>query len=261
MFTVFGGSGKGRQPQKKYIFFQVLERLMILVFQQFELYHYYSHQFLLKYETDKRKVAPTKNTNDYVKIHETEKSGCTLQLTQKRAKTITEEFAKANIKGEIELTYKSSYDETKENTIKCENKFGDPVKFFAVHKDRDDMMIDDEIHVLKCVKKKLPVFFLIADPDWVAKSIKALNSSTKINIIENIDNCSKGYLNILPTKNKVKFGFKKSYYQNVPAIIESLNLSIKLAKERKVSGIVTLPVMKKTLMINLVDLEQKLKCG
>ena len=27
--------------------------------------------------------------------------------------------------------------------------------------------------IFKCIKKKLPVFFLIADPDWVAKSIKA----------------------------------------------------------------------------------------
>ena len=104
--------------------------------------------------------------------------------------------------------------------------------------------------ILKCIKEKLPDFFLIADPDWVTKSIKALNSSAQINIIENIQHCSKGYLNILPIKNKVKFGFKKSYYQNFPAIIESLNLSIKLAKERKVSGIVTLPVMKKTLIIN-----------
>ena len=104
--------------------------------------------------------------------------------------------------------------------------------------------------ILKCIKKKLPDFFLIADPDWAAKSIKALNSFAKINIIENIQHCSKGHLNILPIKNKVKFGFKKSYYQNFPAIIESLNLSIKLAKERKVSGIVTLPVMKKTLIIN-----------
>ena len=25
--------------------------------------------------------------------------------------------------------------------------------------------------ILKCIKKKLPVFFLIADPDWAAKSI------------------------------------------------------------------------------------------
>ena len=104
--------------------------------------------------------------------------------------------------------------------------------------------------ILKCIKKKLPDFFLIADPDWAAKSIKALNSFTQINIIENTQQCSKGHLNILPIKNKVKFGFKKSYHQNVPAIIESLNLSIKLAKERKVSGIVTLPVMKKTLIIN-----------
>ena len=104
--------------------------------------------------------------------------------------------------------------------------------------------------ILKCIKKKLPDFFLIADPDWAAKSIKALNSFTQINIIENTQHCSKEHLNILPIKNKVKFGFKKSYHQNVPAIIESLNLSIKLAKERKVSGIVTLPVMKKTLIIN-----------
>ena len=104
--------------------------------------------------------------------------------------------------------------------------------------------------ILKCIKKKLPDFFLIADPDWAAKSIKSLNYFTKINIIESIEHCSKGHLNILPTKNKVKFGFKKSYYQNVPAIIESLNLSIKLAKQRKVAGIVTLPVMKKTLIVN-----------
>ena len=104
--------------------------------------------------------------------------------------------------------------------------------------------------ILKCIKKKLPDFFLIADPDWAAKAIKALNSLTKINIIENIEHCSKGHLNILPIENKVKFGFKKSYYQNVPAIIESLNLSIKLAKQKKVAGIVTLPVMKKTLIIN-----------
>tara|TARA_Y100001970_G_scaffold291985_1_gene431367 strand:- start:2740 stop:3738 length:999 start_codon:yes stop_codon:yes gene_type:complete len=104
--------------------------------------------------------------------------------------------------------------------------------------------------ILKCINKKLPIFFLIADPDWAEKSIKALNCYTKINIIENIEDCLKGHLNILPTRNRVRFGFKKSYNQNVPAIIESLNLSIKLAKQKKVAGIVTLPVMKKTLIIN-----------
>ena len=30
--------------------------------------------------------------------------------------------------------------------------------------------------VLKCIKKRLPNFFLITDPEWVKKSIKALNS-------------------------------------------------------------------------------------
>ena len=104
--------------------------------------------------------------------------------------------------------------------------------------------------ILECIKKKLPDFFLITDPDWVNKSIKVLNSSIKINIMKNIENCSKGYLNILPIQNKVKFGFKKSYSKNVPAIIESLNTSINLAKQKKVAGIVTLPVMKKTLIMN-----------
>ena len=104
--------------------------------------------------------------------------------------------------------------------------------------------------ILECIKKKLPDFFLITDPDWANKSIKVLNSSIKINIMENIENCSKGYLNILPIQNKVKFGFKKSYSKNVPAIIESLNTSINLAKQKKVAGIVTLPVMKKTLIMN-----------
>ena len=67
---------------------------------------------------------------------------------------------------------------------------------------------------------------------WVKKSIKALNSEIRINVLENGRHCCKGHLNILTTKNKVKFGFKKSYNQNVPAIIESLNLSIKLAKQK-----------------------------
>ena len=42
----------------------------------------------------------------------------------------------------------------------------------------------------------------------------------------------------------------RSYEQNFPAIIESLDLAIKLAQRKKVSGIVTLPILKKTLTIN-----------
>ena len=52
----------------------------------------------------------------------------------------------------------------------------------------------------------------------------------------------------LPIKNNVKFGFKKSYTENVPAILESLDTAVKLAKEKKIAGLVTLPIMKKTLL-------------
>ena len=103
--------------------------------------------------------------------------------------------------------------------------------------------------ILNCVgKKNLPKFFLISDPDWVIKCIQELKLKTKLNIIYDLNDCKKNYINILPIKNTVKFGFKKSYTKNVPAIIESLNTAIKLAKERRVSAIVTLPIMKKTLL-------------
>ena len=104
--------------------------------------------------------------------------------------------------------------------------------------------------ISQCVKKKLPDFFLISDPKWVEKCLKQLNLNIKVNILDNIDSCIKGHLNILPIKCKVKYGFKKSYEQNFPAIIESLDLAIKLAQRKKVSGIVTLPILKKTLTIN-----------
>ena len=104
--------------------------------------------------------------------------------------------------------------------------------------------------ISQCVKKELPDFFLISDPKWVEKCLKQLNLDIKVNILDNIDSCIKGHLNILPIKCKVKYGFKKSYEQNFPAIIESLDLAIKLAKQNQVSGIVTLPILKKTLTIN-----------
>ncbi|MBS39095.1 MAG: hypothetical protein CML90_00395 [Rhodobiaceae bacterium] len=104
--------------------------------------------------------------------------------------------------------------------------------------------------ISQCVKKKLPNFFLISDPKWVEKCLKELNLEIKINILDDIETCIKGYLNILPIKYRVKYGFKKSYEENIPAIIESLDLAVKLARQKKVSGIVTLPILKKTLIIN-----------
>ncbi len=103
--------------------------------------------------------------------------------------------------------------------------------------------------ILNCVgKKNLPKFFLISNPVWVIKCIKELKLKNKINIIHDVNDCKKNYINILPIKNNVKFGFKKSYTENVPAILESLNTAIKLVKKRRVAGLVTLPIMKKTLL-------------
>jgi len=110
--------------------------------------------------------------------------------------------------------------------------------------------INSEIILQTAKLPKLPKFFLVSDPNWVEECIDNLNMRIKLNIIENLHDCEKNYINVLPIKKKVKFGYKKSYKSNVPATIESLNKVIKLALEKKVSGIVTLPIIKKTLINN-----------
>ncbi|MEC9393097.1 MAG: 4-hydroxythreonine-4-phosphate dehydrogenase PdxA [Pseudomonadota bacterium] len=110
--------------------------------------------------------------------------------------------------------------------------------------------INSEI-ILKTAKlTKLPKFFLISDPNWVKECIDNLNINIRLNIIENLYDCKKNCINVLPIKKKVRFGYKKSFKSNVPATIESLNTAIKLAIEKKVSGIVTLPIIKETLLNN-----------
>ena len=110
--------------------------------------------------------------------------------------------------------------------------------------------INSEI-ILKTAKlTKLPKFFLVSDPNWVKECIDNLNIEIRLNIIENLYDCKKNCINVLPIKKKVRFGYKKSFKSNVPATIESLNTAIKLAIEKKVSGIVTLPIIKETLLNN-----------
>jgi len=110
--------------------------------------------------------------------------------------------------------------------------------------------INSEIILQTAKLTKLPKFFLVSDPSWVKECIDNLNISIKLNIIENLYDCKKNYINVLPIKKKVRFGYKKSFQSNVPATIESLNTTIKLAVEKKVSGIVTLPIIKETLLNN-----------
>jgi len=110
--------------------------------------------------------------------------------------------------------------------------------------------INSEIILQTAKLPKLPKFFLVSDPNWVEECIDNLNMKINLNIIENLNDCEKNYINVLPIKKRVKFGYKKSFESNVPATIESLNTVIKLALEKKVSGIVTLPIIKKTLINN-----------
>ena len=110
--------------------------------------------------------------------------------------------------------------------------------------------INSEIILQTAKLTKLPKFFLVSDPNWVKECIDNLNIKIRLNIIENLYDCKKNCINVLPIKKKVRFGYKKSFKSNVPATIESLNTAIKLAVEKKVSGIVTLPIIKETLLNN-----------
>ena len=110
--------------------------------------------------------------------------------------------------------------------------------------------INSEIILQAAKLTKLPRFFLVSDPNWVKECIDNLNIEIRLNIIENLYDCKKNCINVLPIKKKVRFGYKKSFKSNVPATIESLNTTIKLAIEKKVSGIVTLPIIKETLLNN-----------
>ena len=110
--------------------------------------------------------------------------------------------------------------------------------------------INSEIILQTAKLTKLPKFFLVSDPNWVKECIDNLNIRIRLNIIENLYDCKKNCINVLPIKKKVRFGYKKSFKSNVPATIESLNTTIKLAIEKKVSGIVTLPIIKETLLNN-----------
>ena len=91
-------------------------------------------------------------------------------------------------------------------------------------------------------------FFIICDPNWIKKSKKIFNIDVPLNIISNGINIKQNKLNILPIKNKVFSNLGKPDKKNNKAILESLNISINLAKKNKVCGIVTLPIYKKNIM-------------
>ena len=90
--------------------------------------------------------------------------------------------------------------------------------------------------------------FIICDPSWIEKSLKFFNKKNSINILDQNLDVKENYINIMPTKRKVIFKLGKPNKRNNSAIIESIDNAIYLAKNKKVSGIVTLPIYKKNLI-------------
>ena len=91
-------------------------------------------------------------------------------------------------------------------------------------------------------------FFLICDPEWIKKSKKLFKIDVPINILSKKLILKKNKLNILPLRNKIYFQIGKPDRKNNNAIIESIDTAYNLVKEKKISGIVTLPIYKKNLM-------------
>jgi len=90
--------------------------------------------------------------------------------------------------------------------------------------------------------------FIICDPSWIEKSLEFFNKKNSINILDQNLDIKENYINIMPTKRKVIFKLGKPNKRNNSAIIESIDKAIYLAKNKKVSGIVTLPIYKKNLI-------------
>ena len=69
--------------------------------------------------------------------------------------------------------------------------------------------------ILNCVgKKNLPKFFLISDPDWVIKCIQELKLKTKLNIIYDVNDCKKNYINIFMVNTKESIKMKRLWLSN-----------------------------------------------
>ena len=108
--------------------------------------------------------------------------------------------------------------------------------------------INSEIF-LKAVKEINKINnFIICDPSWIEKSLEFFNKKNSINILDQNLDIKENYINIMPTKRKVIFKLGKPNKRNNSAIIESIDKAIYLAKNKKVSGIVTLPIYKKNLI-------------
>ena len=108
--------------------------------------------------------------------------------------------------------------------------------------------INSEIFLKALKKIKNIKNFIICDPLWIKESLNIFKINLSINIISEPSEVKEGFINILPIKKNIIFKMGYPNKKNNGAILESIDKAIYLAKNKKVSGIVTLPIYKKNLM-------------
>ncbi len=102
-------------------------------------------------------------------------------------------------------------------------------------------------------KLKLPAFFLLDDFNKIEFINKKFNLNANLKKIETPKQVSKlfsKYLPILDMKVNLKFKLGKPDSANSQFVLKSINDSYDLIKKKEVSGMVTLPVCKKSLKKN-----------
>jgi len=104
--------------------------------------------------------------------------------------------------------------------------------------------------IIKSWKKTANTFFVIHDPDYIKKVANKFKTKVKIKTIsrpEEAHEVFKKFLPVLPIKIDKDTKLGKPNHKNSENIFNSIDLAVKLAKKKEVSGIVTSPISKEVL--------------
>ena len=99
-------------------------------------------------------------------------------------------------------------------------------------------------------KKLISPFFVIHDPDYISKIANQLGLKIRVRVISKPDeafNLFKRCLPVIPIKIEANTKLGKPNHKNSKYIFQSIDLAVKFAKTKKVSGIVTSPISKEVL--------------
>lgn len=100
------------------------------------------------------------------------------------------------------------------------------------------------------MEKNCKYFFVIHDPDYIKKVANKFKTKVKIKTIsrpEEAHEVFKKFLPVLPIKIDKDTKLGKPNHKNSENIFNSIDLAVKLAKKKEVSGIVTSPISKEVL--------------